>query len=118
MHKFFLPLILLSVPISTSALAHSGTEQDEKACAPVVHRFCRNLLDQGDFHHSGLPQGKPSKALCRVPLRADQPRAMTIGVLFGAGALPSLNRGFGDLEIRWSGLSPFGKADRRTASGA
>jgi hypothetical protein len=31
---------------------------------------------------------------------------MTIGVLFGAGGLPSLNRGFGDLEIRWSGLSP------------
>ena len=49
MHKFFLALILLSVPISTSALARSGTEQDEKACAPDVHRFCRKLLDQGDF---------------------------------------------------------------------
>ena len=49
MHKFFLALILLSVPISTSALAHSGTEQDEKACTPDVHRFCSKLLDQGDF---------------------------------------------------------------------
>jgi hypothetical protein len=49
MHKFFLALILLSVPDSTSALAHSGTEQDEKACAPDVKRFCRKLVDQGDF---------------------------------------------------------------------
>jgi hypothetical protein len=49
MRKFFLVLILLSVPISTSALAHSGTDQDEKACAPDVQRFCRKLMDQGDF---------------------------------------------------------------------
>ena len=49
MHKFFLALILLSVPVSTSALAHSGTDQEEKACAPDVQRFCRKLMDQGDF---------------------------------------------------------------------
>ena len=49
MHKFFLALIMLSVPISTSALAHSGTEQEEKACSPDVRRFCRKLVDQGDF---------------------------------------------------------------------
>jgi hypothetical protein len=49
MHKFALALILLSVPVSTGALAHSGTEQDEKACAADVHRFCRKLVDQGDF---------------------------------------------------------------------
>ena len=49
MHKFFVALILLSVPVSTSALAQSGTEQDEKACAPDVKRFCRKLVDQGDF---------------------------------------------------------------------
>ena len=52
MHKFclfFLALILLSVPVSTSALAHSGTEQEEKACALDARRFCRKLLDQGDF---------------------------------------------------------------------
>jgi hypothetical protein len=49
MHKFFLALILLSVPLSTSALAHSGTDQDEKACSPDVQRFCRKLMDQGDF---------------------------------------------------------------------
>jgi hypothetical protein len=49
MHRFLLGLILLSVPVSAGALAHSGTEQDEKACAPDVHRFCRKLVDQGDF---------------------------------------------------------------------
>jgi hypothetical protein len=49
MHKFALALILLSVPVSTSVLAHSGSDQDEKACAPDAHRFCRKLLDQGDF---------------------------------------------------------------------
>jgi hypothetical protein len=49
MHKYFIALLLLSVPVSISALAHSGTDQDEKACAPDVHRFCRKLVDQGDF---------------------------------------------------------------------
>jgi hypothetical protein len=49
MHKFVLVLILLFVAVSTSALAHSGTEQDEKACAPDVQRFCRKLIDQGDL---------------------------------------------------------------------
>jgi hypothetical protein len=49
MRRFFVALILLSVPVSTSALAHSGTEQDEKACAPDVKRFCRKLVNQGDF---------------------------------------------------------------------
>jgi hypothetical protein len=49
MHKFYLALILLSVPASTAVLAHSGTEQDEQSCTRDVHRFCRKLIDQGDF---------------------------------------------------------------------
>ena len=49
MHKFILALILLSVPVSTGALAHGGSEQDEKACGRDAQRFCRKLLDQGDF---------------------------------------------------------------------
>ena len=50
MRKFFLVLILLSVPLSTSALAHSGTDQEEKACTRDVQRFCRKLMDQaGDM---------------------------------------------------------------------
>jgi hypothetical protein len=49
MHKVFLALTLLSVPVSTGALAHSGTDQEEKACARDVHHFCRKVIDQGDF---------------------------------------------------------------------
>ena len=49
MHKFVLALLLLSVPVSTSALAHSGSEQDEKACTPDVERLCRKWMDQGDL---------------------------------------------------------------------
>jgi hypothetical protein len=52
-HKFldkcFLALILLSIPVSTGALAHGGTDQEEKACARDVQRFCRKLMDQGDL---------------------------------------------------------------------
>ena len=66
MHKFFLALILLSVPLSTSALAHSGTEQDEKARAPDVQR-CRKLMDQGDFTILAcLKENRPKlSAACR-----------------------------------------------------
>jgi hypothetical protein len=49
MQKFLVALFLLSVPVSISALAHSGTDQEEKACAPDVQRFCRKVMDQGDF---------------------------------------------------------------------
>ena len=49
MHKFFMAVILLSIPVSNGALAHTGTDREEKACAPDVQRFCRKLVDQGDF---------------------------------------------------------------------
>jgi hypothetical protein len=49
MHKIFLALTLLSVPVSTGVLARSGTEQEEKACTRDVHHFCRKVMDQGDF---------------------------------------------------------------------
>jgi hypothetical protein len=49
MRKFFLALILLSVPISAGALAHSGSEQEQQACTRDVQRFCRKLMDQGDL---------------------------------------------------------------------
>jgi hypothetical protein len=67
MHKFLVALILLSVPVSTGALAHSGTDQEEMACAPDVHRFCRKLMDQGDFTILGcLKENRPKlSAACR-----------------------------------------------------
>jgi Cysteine rich repeat len=49
MHKFLMALVLLSIPVSTGALAHSGSEQEQQACNRDVHRFCRKLVDQGDF---------------------------------------------------------------------
>jgi hypothetical protein len=51
MHKFFLALALLSIPVSTGAVAQqrSGTPEEQKACARDVQRFCRPLMDQGDF---------------------------------------------------------------------
>ena len=49
MEKVFLALTLLSIAASTGALAHSGTEQEEKACSRDVQHFCRKLIDQGDF---------------------------------------------------------------------
>jgi hypothetical protein len=49
MHKFFMAVILLSIQVSTGALAHSGTDQEEKACTRDVQRFCRKLMGQGDF---------------------------------------------------------------------
>ena len=70
MHRFVLALILLSVPVSTSALAHSGTEQDEKACAPDVQRLCRKLVNQGDFTILAcLKENRPKlSAACRSVL--------------------------------------------------
>ena len=49
MHKYFLALALLCVPTSTGALAHSGSDQEQQACTPDGQRFCRKLMDQGDF---------------------------------------------------------------------
>ena len=51
MRKFLLALSLLSLAVSTNALAQqrSGTAEEQKACARDVQRFCRPVLDQGDF---------------------------------------------------------------------
>jgi hypothetical protein len=52
MHKSFLALILLSLSISTGALAQqqrSGTPEEQVACSRDVQRYCRPVIDQGDF---------------------------------------------------------------------
>jgi hypothetical protein len=70
MHRFFIALSLLSVSVSTGALAHSGTEQDELACTRDVQRFCRKLTDQGDFTILAcLKENRPKlTAACRYVL--------------------------------------------------
>jgi hypothetical protein len=59
MSKFFMALTLLSLSLSTGALAQqqqqqqqqqrSGTPEEQAACSRDVQRFCRPVIDQGDF---------------------------------------------------------------------
>ena len=51
MRKLLLALSLLSIPMSSDAFAQqrSGTADEQKACARDVQRFCRPVIDQGDF---------------------------------------------------------------------
>jgi hypothetical protein len=52
MHKFFLPLVLLTLSVSSAAVAQqqrSGTPEEQAACSRDVQRYCRPVIDQGDF---------------------------------------------------------------------
>lgn len=52
MRKFLLALSLLSMTVSTGALAQqgrSGTPEEQKACSRDVEKHCRAVIDQGDF---------------------------------------------------------------------
>lgn len=53
MRKFFLALTLLSISVSSGAIAQqqsrSGTAEEQKACNRDVQKFCRPVIDQGDF---------------------------------------------------------------------
>lgn len=51
MQKLFFALCILSISASTGAMAQqrSGTPEEQKACTRDVERFCRTVMDQGDF---------------------------------------------------------------------
>ena len=51
MRKFFLALTLVSISVSsrTFAQAQRGTAEEQKACTRDVQKFCRPVIDQGDF---------------------------------------------------------------------
>ena len=52
MRKFLLALCLLSITGFIGAFAQqqrSGTPEEQKACSRDVQRFCRPVIDQGDF---------------------------------------------------------------------
>ena len=52
MRKLLLALTLLSIPLSSQAFAQqqrSGTAEEQKACTRDVQKFCRPVIDQGDF---------------------------------------------------------------------
>ena len=62
MRKFFLALALLSLSVSTGAIAQqrSGTPEEQKACSRDVQRHCRAVMDQGDLVVlSCLQQNRP-----------------------------------------------------------
>jgi cysteine rich repeat protein len=63
MRKNLLALILLSVSVSTGALAQQqrgGTPEEQKACTRDVQRHCRAVIDQGDLVIlSCLQQNRP-----------------------------------------------------------
>jgi hypothetical protein len=70
MHKSVLALVLLSLSVSTAAVAQErGTAEEQKACSRDVQRFCRPVIDQGDLIVlSCLQQNRPkiSKACDKV----------------------------------------------------
>ena len=70
MQKFLMALLLALVPVSTGALAYSGTDQEQKACTRDVQRLCRKLMDQGDFTILAcLKENRPKLSLaCRYVL--------------------------------------------------
>jgi hypothetical protein len=74
MHKFFFALILLSLSISTGAIAQqrSGTPEEQAACSRDVQRYCRPVIDQGDFTILAcLQQNRPKlTAACNQVLKS------------------------------------------------
>jgi hypothetical protein len=71
MYRFLPALILLSLSVSTGAIAQqrSGTAEEQAACARDVQRYCRPVIDQGDFTVLAcLQQNRPklSKACDQV----------------------------------------------------
>jgi hypothetical protein len=74
MRKFFLALTLLSLSVSTGAIAQqqrSGTPEEQKACSRDVQRHCRSVMDQGDLIVlSCLQQNRPQiSAACDKVLK-------------------------------------------------
>jgi Cysteine rich repeat len=51
MYKFFVALTLLSISVSTVAVAQqrSGSPEEQAACSRDVQRHCRAVINQGDF---------------------------------------------------------------------
>ena len=76
MRKFSLALILLSLSVSTGAIAdpqpqRSGTPEEQAACTRDVQRFCRPVIDQGDFTILAcLQQNRPKLTVaCNLVLK-------------------------------------------------
>lgn len=71
MRKFLFALTLVSISASTGAIAQQrgGTAQEQAACSRDVQKYCRPVIDQGDFTILAcLQQNRPkiSKACDQV----------------------------------------------------
>jgi Cysteine rich repeat len=51
MRKTLLALALISLSVSTGAMAQGGrgTAEEQKACTRDVQKFCRSVIDQSDL---------------------------------------------------------------------
>ncbi len=50
MPKFFVALAVFVVTIAPAAMAQrGGTDSEQAACTRDVSRYCRKVIDQGDF---------------------------------------------------------------------
>ena len=49
MRKILFVLTLVSISASASAQQRSGTPEEQAACSRDVQRYCRAVIDQGDF---------------------------------------------------------------------
>ncbi len=77
MRKYLLALALLSLPLSAVAAPEqqpqqrSGTPEEQQACTRDVQRFCRQVIDQGDFTILAcLQQNRPKiSSACQLVLK-------------------------------------------------
>lgn len=75
MRRHLLALALLSLPLSAAAAPEqqprSGTPQEQQACTRDVQRYCRSVIDQGDFTILAcLQQNRPKiSPACQLVLK-------------------------------------------------
>ena len=48
-------------PVPSPSSQRSGTPEEQKACSRDVQRYCRPVIDQGDFTILRLPSAKSPK---------------------------------------------------------
>ena len=82
MRKFFLVVTLLSLSVSTGAIAQpqqqrSGTPEEQKACARDVQNFCRPVMDQGDLTVLACLQQNRPKIDQGLRSGSERPRAIS-----------------------------------------
>ena len=77
MRKFLFALTVLSVSVSAAAIAQqqrSGTAEEQTACSRDVQRFCRPVIDQGDFTILACLQQNRPKITKACDAGAEKPR--------------------------------------------